>query len=248
VLAAKFIQDYAFPIWLSVAVVLMLGFLIGTITALFSNFFSPPFRFILPVFIFTLMLSFVLTGIGRIITRAFPIYGLPDAYSKIAKTMLGPIPIVFIYLLVMVAVLSFFFYFNPFGWRLFAIGLNDGVARKVGINVKRTRLIACGLGSSIQAFAGVIVGSYLSEGSVLIGPPYLLPILAGAFIGGISLAGGEGSPFGAVLGGYTVYLIENIIVVLAIAAFWKEVVIGLFLLFFVIFEFYRRKKVAAVLI
>jgi ribose/xylose/arabinose/galactoside ABC-type transport system permease subunit len=80
----------------------------------------------------------------------------------------------------------------------------------------------------------------------LIGPPYLLPILAGAFIGGISLAGGEGSPFGAVLGGYTVYLIENIIVVLAIAAFWKEVVIGLFLLFFVIFEFYRRKRVAAV--
>jgi ribose/xylose/arabinose/galactoside ABC-type transport system permease subunit len=134
--------------------------------------------------------------------------------------MVGPIPIVFIYLVVMVAVLSYFFYFKPFGWRLFAIGLNDGV----------------------------IVGSYLAVGSVLIGPPYLLPILAGAFIGGISLAGGEGSPFGAVLGGYTVYLIENIIVVLAIAAFWKEVVIGLFLLFFVIFEFYRRKKAAAVLI
>lgn len=248
VLAAKFIQDYNFPIWLSVLVVLIIGFLIGIITASFSNFFSPPFRFILPVFIFTLMLSFVLTGIGRIITRAFPIYGLPDSYSKIAKTMFGPIPIVFIYMLVIVAVLAFFFYFKPFGWRLFATGLNDRVARKVGINVKKMRLLACGLGSCIQAFAAIIVGSYLAVGSVLIGPPYLLTILAGAFIGGISLAGGEGSPFGAVLGGYTVYLIENIIVVLAIAAFWKEVVIGLFLLFFVIFEFYRRKKVAAVLL
>jgi ribose/xylose/arabinose/galactoside ABC-type transport system permease subunit len=248
VLAAKFIQDFGFPVWLSVLSILVIGFLIGIITAQFSNFFSPPFRFILPVFIFTLMLSFVLTGFGRIITRAFPIYGLPESYSKISKTMFGPIPIVFVYLLGIVAVLTFFFYFRPFGWRLFATGLNDGVARKVGINVKRMRMLACGFGSFIQAFAAILVGSYLAVGSVLIGPPYLLPILAGAFIGGISLAGGEGSPFGAVLGGFTVYLIENIIVVLAVAAFWKEVVIGLFLLFFVIFEFYRRKKGAAVLL
>jgi ribose/xylose/arabinose/galactoside ABC-type transport system permease subunit len=83
---------------------------------------------------------------------------------------------------------------------------------------------------------------------VLIGPPYLLNIIAGAFIGGISLAGGEGSPYGAILGGFTVYLIENIIVILNISAFWKEVVIGLFLLFFVVFEFLRRRRAAGVVL
>jgi ribose/xylose/arabinose/galactoside ABC-type transport system permease subunit len=110
------------------------------------------------------------------------------------------------------------------------------------------RLVACAAGSTIQAFAGIIVGSYLDEGSVLIGPPYLLNIIAGAFIGGISLAGGEGSPYGAILGGFTVYLIENIIVILNISAFWKEVVIGLFLLFFVVFEFLRRRRAAGVVL
>ena len=94
----------------------------------------------------------------------------------------------------------------------------------------------------IQAFVGIIIGAYLSVGSVLIGPSYLLPILAGAFIGGISLAGGEGSPFGAVLGGFVVYLIENIIVVLAVSAFWKEVATGLFLFFFVLFDFYQKRQ------
>jgi ribose transport system permease protein len=248
VLAAILIKTYHVNVWLAIIAVLALGFLIGLATGVFSNYFSPPFRWILPVFIFTLMLSFVLTGIGRIVTRAFPVYGLGATYSSIARTMIGPIPIVFVYLILILALYLFFFYLRPFGWRLYAVGLDDVVAKKVGVLVHRIRLIACGVGSLIQAFAGILVGSYLDVGSVQIGPPYLLNIIAGAFIGGISLAGGEGSPFGAILGGFTVYLIENIIVILAISAFWKEVVIGLFLLFFVVFEFYRRRRAASVLI
>ena len=247
VLAAILILWYGFEIWLAVLIVLILGFAIGLTTALFSNYFSPPFRFMLPVFIFTLMLNFVLTGVARVVTRAFPIYGLPNSYSLIAKTTLGSIPIVFVYMLIVLSVLVYFFYFRPIGWQIFATGLNDEVARKVGVNVKKVRLIACSFGSLLQAFSGIIVGSYLAEGSVLIGPPYLLPIIAGAFIGGVSLAGGKGSPFGAILGGVTVYLIENIIVVLAVSAFWKEIVTGLFLLSFVIFDFYNQKRRSVVL-
>jgi ribose transport system permease protein len=242
VLAALLILRYGFPIWLAILIVLILGAAIGLATGLFGITFSPPFRFILPVFIFTLMLNFVLTGVGRIITKAFPIYGFPPSYSLIAKAEIGPVPIVSIYLLIILGTLVYYFYFRPIGWRIFATGLNDEVARKVGINVRKVRLITCCCGSLLQAFSGIIIGSYLAVGSVLIGPPYLLPILAGAFIGGISLAGGEGSPFGAIIGGFTVYLIENIIVVLAIAAFWKEVATGCFLFFFVLYDFYRRRK------
>jgi ribose transport system permease protein len=248
VLAAILIKNYHVNTWLAVIMVLVVGVLLGVGSGLFSNYFSPPFRWILPVFIFTLMLSFVLTGIARVITRAFPVYGLGPAYSSIARPMIGPIPIVFIYLIVVLGIFVFFFYLRPFGWRLYAVGLDDVVAKKAGVLVHRVRLIACAAGSLIQASAGVLVGSYLDVGSVQIGPPYLLNIIAGAFIGGISLAGGEGSPFGAVLGGFTIYLIENIIVILAISAFWKEIVIGLFLLFFVVFEFYRRRRAASVLI
>ena len=249
ILAAILMKTYHVNTWLAVGIVLVVGLLIGIATGMFSNFFSPPFRWILPVFIFTLMLSFVLTGIGRIVTQAFPVYGLGAAYSKISRTMIGnTIPIVFLYLIVVLGLFVFFFYLRPFGWRLYAVGLDDVVAKKAGVNVHRIRLMACAAGSLIQAFAAILIGSYLDVGSVQIGPPYLLNIIAGAFIGGISLAGGEGSPFGAVLGGFTVYLIENIIVILAISAFWKEVVIGLFLLFFVVFEFYRRRRAASVLI
>jgi len=242
VFIAVLILHHGVNMWLAVIIVLILGAFIGFTTGLFATTFSPPFKIILPVFIYTLMLNFVLTGIARLVTKAFPIYGFKHSYSLISTTMFGPIPIVFIYMLVILLIFIYFLYFKPIGWQIYATGLNDEVARKVGVNIKKIRIITYTFGSMIQAFVGIIIGSYLSVGSVLIGPEYLLPVLAGAFIGGISLAGGQGSPFGAIIGGFAIYLIENIIVILQISMFWKEIVTGLFLFCFVLFDFYQKRK------
>ena len=242
VLMAVFVIWWGFDIWLAVLIILVGGAAVGLATALFGNTFSPPLRFMLPVFIFTIVLMFVFTGMARLITGAFSIYGFPDAYSLIAKIELGPFPIIPIYLLIIVGVLVYIFYFRPLGRHLFATGLNDEVAKKVGINVKKVRLIAFATGSLIQAFVGIILSSYMAIGSSLIGPAYLLPVFAGVFIGGISFAGGEGSPFGAIIGGFAVYLIKNIIIILAIAVFWTEIVTGLFLLLFISFDFYQKRR------
>lgn len=242
VLTAILILWYKFEIWEAVLIVLMLGFAIGLATGLFCVYFSPPFKLIVPSFIFTLMSSFVLVGAMEIITRSFPVWPLPDSYSVISHTMVGSVPIGAIYMVAILAILTYVAYYRPLGRHIYATGLNDEVARRVGVNVRRTRLIALSFGSALQAFVGVLIGSYLAEGSVLIGPSYLLPVLAGAFIGGVSLMGGEGSPFGAVLGGFIVYMIENIIVTLAVGAFWEEVVVGLSLLFFVVFDFIQKRR------
>jgi ribose transport system permease protein len=242
VLAAVLILWYKLEVWQAVLAVLIIGFAIGLATGFFGVFFSPPFKFILPTFIFTLMSSFVLVGAMRVLTRAFPVYGLPDSYSAIAHSMLGPVPIAAVYMLTILVILTYVAYYRPLGRHIYATGLNDDVARRVGVNVVRTRLIALSVGSALQAFAGILIGSYLAEGSVLIGPDYLLSVLAGAFIGGVSLAGGEGTPFGAILGGFIVYLIENIIVTLAISPYLYEVVMGLSLLFFVMFDFIQKRR------
>ena len=242
VLMGVLIVWWGFDIWLAVLIILGGGAAVGLATAFFGNTFSPPLRFMLPVFIFTIVLMFVFTGLARLITGAFSIYGFPDAYSLIAKAELGPFPIIPIYLLIIVGVLVYIFYFRPLGWQLAATGFNDEVASKMGINIKKVRLIAFAIGSLIPAFVGIILSSYLAIGSALVGPGYLLPVIAGAFIGGISLAGGEGSPFGAIIGGFAVYLIQNIIIVLAISVFWTEIATGLFLLLFISYDFYQKRR------
>ncbi len=233
---------WGFDIWLAVLIILGVGAAIGLAIASFGNTFSPPLKFMLPVFIFTIMLNFVFIGSARLITGGLPTYGFPAAYSLIAKAQFGPLPIIFVYLLIMVGVLVYIFYFRPLGRHLYATGLNDEVAKKAGINVKKVRLIAFATGSLLQAFVGIILSSYTGIASCLIGPAYLLPVIGGAFVGGISLAGGEGSPFGAIIGGFAVYLIRNILVVLNISVFWVDIVTGLFLLLFVSYDLYQKRR------
>lgn len=241
VLAAILMKHYGFDVWLSVLIVIIIGGLIGLSSATFGNYFSPPFPFSLPVFIYTLMLHFVFTGLPKILTGAFPIYGLPRSYGLISTLSIGRIPITLIYMLIIFAIISFFLYCRPIGRHIYATGLNDEVARKMGVNVNKVRCLAFFVGSALQAFTGILMGSVMGEGSHLIGPAELLPILAGAFIGGISLAGGEGSPVGAILGGFMIYSIENIIVTLNISPFWKDVVTGIILVIFVAYDFVRRR-------
>ena len=243
VLAAILMRDFGVSPWLSIIIAILVGALVGLSSAAFANFFSPPLPFSLPVFIYTLMLHFVLTGLGKILTGAFPIYGLPKSYMLLSTIDLGPVPITFIYMLIFFVGLSFFLYLRPIGRHIYAVGLNDGVARKMGINVKKVRYIAFLTGSALIAFTGILMGSVMGTGSHLIGPGELLPILAGAFIGGISLLGGEGSPIGAILGGFMIYAIENIIVTLNISPFWKDVVTGIILVAFVGYDFLRRRLI-----
>jgi ribose transport system permease protein len=242
---AAILMKQGFGVWLSVLIVIIIGALIGLSTATFSNFFSPPFIFSLPVFIYTLMLHFVLTGLPKVLTGAFPVYGLPSSYGLISTLSVGIIPITLIYMFIIFTIISFLLYCRPIGRHIYATGLNDDVARKMGVNVNKVRYLAFAVGSALQAFTGILMGSVMAEGSHLIGPGELLPILAGAFIGGISLSGGEGSPIGAILGGIMIYSIENIIVTLNISPFWKDVVTGIILIVFVTYDFVRRKRARA---
>ena len=241
ILVAILMKDYGVNMWLSVMIAVVFGALVGLSSATFGNLFSPPLPFSLPVFIYTLMLHFAFSGLGKLLTGALPIYGLPKSYMLLSMATIGLMPITFIYMLILLAILLFFLYRRPIGRHIYATGLNDDVARKMGINVKKVRYIAFSTGSALVAFSGVLMGSTMGTGSHLTGPGELLPILAGAFIGGISLLGGEGSPVGAILGGFMIYAIENIIVTLRISPFWKEVVTGVILVAFVSYDFLRRR-------
>ena len=241
ILAAILMKNFGVDPWFSIIAAIAIGALIGLSSAAFGNFFSPPLPFSLPVFIYTLMLHFAFVGLGKLLTGALPIYGLPRSYMLLSTTMIGPVPITFVYMLIILAILLFFLYRRPIGRHIYATGLNDDVARKMGINTKKVRYVAFSTGSALVAFSGVLMGSIMGTGSHLTGPGELLPILAGAFIGGISLLGGEGSPIGAILGGFMIYAIENIIVTLGISPFWKEIVTGIILVAFVGYDFLRRK-------
>lgn len=106
--------------------------------------------------------------------------------------------------LVMVALLFTFFSFTPVGLALRAAAQNPASSRLVGINVGRMLMLGWGLAGAIGAVAGMMVAPV-----VFLDPNMMTGVLIYAFAG--ALIGGIDSPVGAVLGGFIVGVLENLI-------------------------------------
>ncbi|MGA2006139.1 MAG: ABC transporter permease [Solirubrobacteraceae bacterium] len=97
-----------------------------------------------------------------------------------------------------------------FGRYVYAIGGNSEAARRAGINVRRTRVLAFTLAGFTAAAGMIIYASRLgSMSSDVDGGQIVLYAVAAAVIGGASLFGGRGKMVHALLGGIVIATIYN---------------------------------------
>lgn len=106
--------------------------------------------------------------------------------------------------LVMVALLFSFFRFTSLGLAMRAAAQNAHSSRLVGISVGRMLMLGWGLAGAIGAVAGMMVAPV-----VFLDPHMMTGVLLYAFAG--ALIGGIDNPVGAVLGGFIVGVLENLI-------------------------------------
>jgi D-xylose transport system permease protein len=141
------------------------------------------------------------------------------------------IPYVVPLILFLLAVGTFVLGRTAFGRHIYAVGGNAEAARRAGINVKRVRISAFVICSSLAAVAGMIFASRQNSISPTTGgSSTLLSAVGAAVIGGTALFGGTGKMRDAILGGLVVAVIDNGMGLLGYAAGIKFIVTGLVLL------------------
>lgn len=97
-----------------------------------------------------------------------------------------------------------------FGRSIIAIGGNVEAARRAGISVNRIRITVFALGSAMAALGGILaVSREFAATQSTGGSDVLLFAIAAAVIGGVSLFGGRGSTYGALLGIAVIGSINN---------------------------------------
>lgn len=103
-------------------------------------------------------------------------------------------------LAVMAAGVSAMLHYTRFGRHVFAIGSNEQAARLCGVPVARTKVLVYVLGGLFAGLAGLFQYSRLTIGDPTSAPGLELDVIAAVVIGGASLAGGEGSILGSLVG------------------------------------------------
>jgi D-xylose transport system permease protein len=114
-----------------------------------------------------------------------------------------------------------------FGRMIYAIGGNPEAARRAGIPVQRVRMLVFVLSSLFAAWGGVLGASrLLAVNQSAGGGPVLLNAIAAAVIGGVSLFGGRGSMWAALLGTMVIQSISNGMDLLSLSSGIKFMVTG----------------------
>jgi len=153
------------------------------------------------------------------------------------------IPIPFLILVAVAAMMTLIANFTKFGRYVYAIGGNPESAELSGINVKKIIMMSFVLMGFLSAIASIVVTARIGAAATVTGTMTELNVIAAAVIGGTSLAGGVGTVYGAVLGALFMQSLENGMVLIGIPTPIQKIVIGFVLIFAVWLDsMYRRKK------
>jgi ribose transport system permease protein len=111
-----------------------------------------------------------------------------------------------------------------------ATGSNERSALLSGVPIFTVNIAVYGLSGLFAALAALYLTTQTGTGSPTIGKDYILPSVAAAVIGGISLFGGRGGLVGTAIGAYIFTIIGNLVFVLNVSSYWQSIISGLILL------------------
>lgn len=156
------------------------------------------------------------------------------------------VPLMFVVFVLCVAAMQYALTRTKWGRSMFAVGGNIEAARRAGIKVKRIRLTAFMLGSSLAALGGVFSAARLATASQQAGTGDVnLNAIAAAVIGGTSLFGGRGSAWAALLGVLVIQSISNGLTLLNLSSSLRYMITGAVLAVAVIIDSLARQSRAS---
>jgi len=204
--------------------------------------------------IWTLAMMSILSGVIRQAYGGRQVY--PDEATAAGRAfldlyhaeLLGVVPLPFAILVLLALSGDVLMRKTAYGARLKLTGSSYEVARLTGVNVRRVVALAFVLSAGASAIAGILLTSFNKVGAHYIGKDYDFQALTAVVIGGMTLAGGRGSIFGA-MGGVMVIALMNRVMSLVrigdfvIGDFQKNIILGaVFILVVGLNSFSRRKS------
>jgi ribose transport system permease protein len=174
----------------------------------------------------TFAVSFVCSGAALMI---LPIPGgqVPmSLYDLFSYNILGFFPMVIVFI-VIVCVTWRVWQRSALGVHLYALGNNQQKAYFSGINVPQIQSMTYVFSGFTASVAGIVLSSNILAGDARVGNAMTLTSIAACVVGGIPLAGGGGSVYGAIFGSLFLNLVLITVMGMGVPAYFQDLVAGL---------------------
>lgn len=182
-------------------------------------------RFQINSLIATLAVGNVLYGVVLWFTGGTILFqNVPASFLTLSGSSLFGLPSPIWYGIVLVLVVEIVLQFLPLGRRLYAIGGNRRAALLTGIRVPGLIVGAFGFSALLSGLGGVIIASRLGSAQPELGPSFLMPAIASAFLGATTIRPGRFNALGTAVAVYAVAVIVTGLQQIGVP-FWVEYVV-----------------------
>ena len=222
-------------ILIPVAIAMVMGAVLGAFNGLFTS------RLAVPTLIITLGTANVFSGVMQGALGSVQIPNIPtsmEAFGTAAifvarnpgSGLTSTMPMSFLILVAVVAMVFFMMRFTMFGRGIYAIGGDESSAARAGFKVRRIKFWLYVIVGVIAALAGLIRTCMMGQmhPTNLLGMEMM--VIAAVVLGGTAITGGIGSLTGVMLGTLLIVIVENSMILVGIPTFWQRFSLGLLII------------------
>jgi ribose/xylose/arabinose/galactoside ABC-type transport system permease subunit len=224
VIATSFDETTNWSVVSILAVSLLMALVVGSV-----NGYLVTQRKVSP-FLATLAMMIVLQGVRFAWTKGAASGRVPELIRVVGSQAVYGIPINLLLLLVLALIVGITLQRTTFGRKVYMVGGNPRAAELIGINVERVTFSCYVLSSAFAAVGGLVLVGYVGSVDNWVGRGYELNSIIAIVMGGVSLAGGRGTVFGALVGAFVLTEIFNIALLLGFPVQFQWVVKGVVIL------------------
>lgn len=227
------------PVWLSLIVCLLVGFVYGCINAFFIV------RMKVMPFIVTLATMTAGRGLTLVITKSDAVAMPSSLVSTVGSGRLfGVLPYPVLIFAVVAAAGAIFLKFVPLGRQIYAVGNSQENAQKAGINVNRVLTFVYILSGVLAALAGIVSVTQIGNINAGFGEGNEFDAVSATILGGTSMMGGAGTVFpGAVIGTFLIQMIEAGLVYMQVDLYIQPIISALIILLAVFLDSVRSRYI-----
>lgn len=212
-------------IWVCTILSLVLACVIGAIHAILVT------KTHINSFIVTLGGMMLWRGLILIFTGGFP-PDFPKGGEIVKKILVDdiwiiPIPLSFVYLIVIAIILWMVLNRTRFGNWMFAVGARPDAAISRGININKVKLVNFIIVSFLAGLSGLIQAFRINALLPNAGTGLELTAIAGAVIGGNWMGLGTGSIIGSIIGAVLLRMVSNALISVGIPGYWFHAFLGI---------------------
>lgn len=148
----------------------------------------------------------------------------------------------FAIVLIVTFIYSFITNRTVLGRHIYAVGGNPEAAALSGISVEKITLIVFASMGFLSGLSGILFASRLQSATTTAGTLFELYAIAGAYIGGVSAAGGVGKVVNSLVGAFVMTTLTNGMNLLGVDISLQYIILGIVLASAVIFDVATRSK------